>query len=111
MLVSCVGRALMSVGVLVVLLGATPPGPSVTIGDGALTPPVVTAPAGGSVLWTNRGTGQHEIVAIGGAFPSFSLAPEGTRSVPFMQPGRYPYLLDGAVIGTVFVIGSGGGGR
>jgi hypothetical protein len=110
MFVSCLGRALMSVGVLVVLLGATPPGPSVTIGDDALTPPVVAGPAGGSVLWTNRGTRQHEIVAIGGAFPSFSLAPEGTRSVPFMQPGRYPYLLDGAVKGTVLVVASGGGG-
>ena len=110
MFVSCVGRALISVGVLVVLLGATTSGPSVTIADGALTPPSVVVPAGGSVLWTNRGTRQHEIVAIGRAFPSFSLAPEGTRSVPFMQPGKYPYLLDGAVEGTVFVVGSGGGG-
>jgi plastocyanin len=110
MFVSCVGRAVMSVGVLVVLLGATTSGPSVTIADGALTPPSVVVPAGGSVLWTNRGTRQHEIVAIGRTFPSFSLAPEGTRSVPFMQPGKYPYLLDGAVKGTVFVVGSGGGG-
>src|ERR1700692_4593937 len=110
MFVSCVGRALMSVGVLVVLLGATTSGPSVTIADGALTPPSVVVPAGGSVLWTNRGTRQHEIVAIGRAFPSFSLAPKGTRSVPFMKPGKYPYLLDGAVKGTVFVVGSGGGG-
>lgn len=110
MFVNCVGRTLMSVGVLVVLLGATTSGPSVTIADGALTPPSVVVPAGGSVLWTNRGTRQHEIVAIGRAFPSFSMAPEGTRSVPFMQPGKYPYLLDGAVKGTVFVVGSGGGG-
>jgi hypothetical protein len=110
MFVSCVGRALMSAGVLVVLLGETTSGPSVTIADGALTPPVVAVPAGGSVLWTNRGTRQHEIVAIGRAFPSFNLAPEGTRSVPFMQPGKYPYLLDGAVKGTVFALGAGGGG-
>jgi hypothetical protein len=110
MFVSRVGRGLMWVGVLIVLLGATTSGPSVTIADGALTPPVVTVPAGGSVLWTNRGTRQHAIVAVGGAFPPFSLAPEGTRSVAFMKPGKYPYQLDGAVIGAVFVVGPGGGG-
>lgn len=110
MFIGRVVRALTCVGALVVLLGATTSGPSVTIADGALTPPVVVVPAGGSVLWTNRGTRQHDIVAAGGAFPSFSLAPKGTRSVPFMKPGKYPYLLDGAVKGTVFVVGSGGGG-
>jgi hypothetical protein len=110
MFVSRVARALMCVGVLVVLLGATPSGPSVTIADGALTPPVVAVLAGGSVLWTNQGTRQHEITAAGDAFPHFSLAPEGTRSVAFMKPGRYPYLLDGAVKGMVVVVVAGGGG-
>jgi hypothetical protein len=109
------GRALMCVGVLVVLLGATTSGPSVTIADSGITitPPNVTVPAGGSVLWTNQGTRRHEITAAGGAFPSFSLAPEGTRSVPFMQPGQYPYLLDGTAKGKVIVVarpGGGGGG-
>jgi hypothetical protein len=109
MFVRRVGRVLVCVGVLVVLLGATTSGP-VTIADGALTPPVGVVPAGGSVLWINRGTRQHAIVAVGGAFPPVSLAPGGARSVPFLKPGRYPYLLDGAVKGTVFVVGSGGGG-
>jgi hypothetical protein len=110
MFVRRVGRVLVCVGVLVVLLGGPTSGPSVTIADGALTPPVMVVPAGGSVLWTNRGTRQHAIVAVGGAFPPFSLAPDGARSVPFLKPGKYPYLLDGAVKGTVFVVGSGGGG-
>jgi len=92
------------------LLGATPSGPSVTIVDGALTPPVVAVPAGGSVVWTNQGTRQHEVTAAGDAFPHFSLAPEGTRSVAFMKPGQYPYLLDGAVKGMVVVVVAGGGG-
>jgi hypothetical protein len=110
MFVCRLGRALMCVGVLVVLLGATTSGPSVTIADSGLAPPDVTVPAGGSVVWTNQGTRQHEITAAGDAFPHFSLAPEGTRSVAFMKPGRYPYLLDGAVKGMVVVLGAGGGG-
>ncbi len=109
--VSRVGRALMCIGVVVVLLAASPSGPSVTIADSGLTPPNVTVAAGGSVTWTNRGARQHEITAAGDAFPHFSLAPEGTRSVAFMKPGRYPYLLDGAVKGmVVVVVPSGGGG-
>jgi plastocyanin len=109
MFVNRFGQALMHTGVVVVLLGASPSGPSVTIADSGLTPPEVTVAAGGSVAWTNRGTRQHEITAAGDAFPRFSLAPEGTRSVPFMKPGKYPYLLDGAVKGAVIVVGTGGG--
>lgn len=103
------GHALVGLGALVALLGAAPSGPAVTIADGALTPTVVTVPAGGSVLWTNAGTRQHEIAAQNNAFPAFSLAPAGTHSVTFQQPGRYPYVLDGTVKGTVFVIRPGGG--
>jgi len=91
--------------------GATPSGPSVTIADGALSPAVVTVPAGGSVLWTNAGTRQHEIVAQNNAFPTFSMSPGGTHSVPFQQPGRYPYVVDSTVKGTVFVVTSGSDGR
>ena len=103
-----VSRALICIGIVVVLLGATPSSPSVTIADSGLTPPEVTVAAGGSVAWINRGTRQHEITAAGDTFPRFSLAPEGTRTVPFMKPGKYPYLLDGAVKGTVIVVGPGG---
>ena len=110
MCVNLVGRALMCIGAGVVLLGATSSDPSVTIADSGLTPPEVTVAAGGSIAWINRGTRQHEITAAGAAFPRFSLAPEGTRSVPFMKPGKYPYLLDGTVKGTVIVVGPGGGG-
>jgi hypothetical protein len=52
---------------------APPAGPSVTVGDGALTPPVVVVADGGSVVWTNRGTRRPEIVAAKSAFPAFSL--------------------------------------
>jgi hypothetical protein len=109
MFIGCAVRALTCVGALLVLLGATASSPSVTVADGALSPSVVSVPAGGSVLWTNRGTRQHAIVAVANAFPAFSLAPEGTRGVPFGKPGKFPYLLDGIVQGTVFVVASGGG--
>lgn len=84
--------------------GALSGSSSVTIADGVLTPSGVAIPAGGSVLWTNRGTRQHEIVAQRSAFPAFRLAPGGARSVAFMQPGQYPYLLDGVVKGIILVI-------
>jgi len=90
--------------------GAPSGGASVTVADGVLTPSVVAILAGGSVLWTNRGTRQHEIVAQRSAFPSFRLAPGAARSVAFMKPGSYPYLLDGAVKGMVVVVGPGGVG-
>jgi len=104
MFIGRVVRALTCVGALVVLLGATTSGPSVTIADGALTPPVVVVPAGGSVLWTNRGTRQH--TSSPPAVRSLlQLGAERHAKRPFMKPGKYPYLLDGAVKGTVFVVG------
>jgi hypothetical protein len=102
------GRALTCFAALLVLLGATASSPSVTVADGALTPRVVVIPAGGSVLWTNRGTRQHAIVAQRSAFPALRLAPGGARRVAFARPGRYPYLLDGVVNGMVFVTASSG---
>ena len=90
--------------------GAPSGGASVTVADGVLRPSGVAILAGGSVLWTNRGTRQHEIVAQRSAFPSFRLAPGAARSVAFMKPGQYPYLLDGAVKGMVVVVGPGGVG-
>ena len=101
----CVGICLASPATV-----AIPSGPSVTIADGALTPPVVSVIAGGNVLWTNAGTRPHEIVAQNNAFPTFSVTPGGTHGVSFQQPGRYPYVLDGAIKGTVFVVRPGGGG-
>jgi len=47
--VAGVGRALMCIGIDVVMLGASPSGSSVTIADGGLTPTEVTVAAGGSV--------------------------------------------------------------
>jgi hypothetical protein len=102
-------RSLTCTGALLVLLGATTSSPSVTIADGTISPSIVSVAAGGSVLWTNRGSRQHAIVAVGNGFPAFSLAPEGTRSVPFGKPGKFPYLMDGTVQGTVFVVATGGG--
>jgi plastocyanin len=108
--------ALVALGLITTLpapvFAAQPCCAIVAIADSGLTPPEVTVTAGGSVAWTNRGKGQHEITATGDAFPRFSLAPGGTRSVPFMQPGQYPYLLDGAAKGKVIVVaGLGGAGR
>lgn len=103
-------HALAWVAAMVALLGATTSGPSVSVTDGALTPKSMNVMVGASVLWTNAGTRQHEIVAQGEKFPTFTLTPGGTHSITFEQPGLYPYVLDSTVKGLVYVRKSSGGG-
>jgi|SRR5579872_1089496 len=81
-------------------LGAAP----VTITDSALSPKTVTIPVGGSVLWTNRGTGYHQVVADRGAFKTFRLPPAGSNRLSFAVTGIYPYAVDAKSKGTIIVI-------
>lgn len=85
-------------------LGAAP----VAITDSALSPQAVTIPVGGSVLWTNRGTGVHDVIADRDAFKSFRLAPSSSSQVSFAVPGSFPYAVDGKIKGTVFVVAGSG---
>jgi hypothetical protein len=59
---------------------------------------------GGSVLWTNRGTSAHEVVAERGAFQTFRLAPSNSNQVSFALAGIFPYAVDGKIKGVVIVI-------
>jgi plastocyanin len=77
---------------------------SVTVTDSAISPPSVTIPARGSVVWTNKGSRLHKIVASHGAFNAFDLAPAGAHRVSFLSPGVYPYTVDGAIKGAVVVL-------
>jgi plastocyanin len=75
----------------------------VAITDSALSPVTVTIPVGGSVLWTNRGTSSHEVVAERGAFQTFRLAPSNSNRVSFALAGIFPYAVDGKIKGVVIV--------
>jgi plastocyanin len=85
--------------------GAQPPKVgTVTVTDSAITPSAVTIPAGGSVLWTNRGSRLHKIVSSRGAFSAFVVTSAHSHRVPFLHPGVYPYTLDAVTKGVVVVI-------
>jgi plastocyanin len=76
---------------------------SVTVTDSAITPASVTILAGGSVVWTNRGSRLHKIVSSRAAFDAFELTPAHSHRVLFSSPGVYPYTVDGVLKGTVVV--------
>jgi hypothetical protein len=77
---------------------------SVAVTDSAIIPPSVTILTRGSVVWANKGSRPHKIVSFHGAFPDFELALGGAHRVLFLSPGVYPYIVDGAINGTVIVL-------
>jgi plastocyanin len=83
---------------------------SVTITDSAISPTMVTILAGGSVLWTNRGTLLHKIVSSSDRFGAFQLTTAQSHRVPFPLPGAYTYTVDAVIKGVVIVIAGGGSG-
>src|SRR5579872_2839009 len=80
----------------------------VIITDSALSPKTVTIAVGGSVLWTNRGTSYHQVVADRGAFKTFRLPPAGSRQLSFAVTGVYPYAVDAKSKGAIIVIAAFG---
>jgi plastocyanin len=67
---------------------------SVVIDNMAFTPSSVVTKAGTKVTWTNNDTVSHTVTADvpTAAFPSSgTIAPGGTYSVTFSQPGTYTY--------------------
>jgi plastocyanin len=86
----------------------TPTTASVTITSSAFTPNVVTVSIGSSVMWMNKDSGTHSIVADGGAFGSGALGSGAQYSYMFPSSGTFTYH-DGAnpsMVGTVTVSGS-----
>lgn len=80
----------------------------VAVSDSAITPPSVTIFAGGSVVWTNRGSLLHKIAASRGAFNAFELTAAQSHRVAFPLPGVYPYTVDAVTKGVVVVIAGSG---
>jgi len=82
-----------------------PPTPGPTVGapvpvsitDSAVSPPAVTIPTGGTVLWTNLGGQLHTATSTSSAPAAFAtggLAPGQSAQVTFGLPGTYQYVSD-----------------
>jgi plastocyanin len=80
---------------------------TVAIRSTGFVPSAVTVNGGDTVMWTNRDTVNHQVVANNGAFASPILRPRGTYSKRMDTPGRFPYhdSLHPTLRGTVRVVG------
>lgn len=63
----------------------------VTIVSRAYQPAQLTVEDGQTVIWTNRGFGQHTVTALGGEFDSGRLNLGESFKVTFTTPGSFPY--------------------
>ena len=64
---------------------------AVEIRDFSYQPDTLTVAAGTTVTWTNDGTVPHTVTSNQRTFDSGDIAPGGTFSYTFDQPGSYPY--------------------
>jgi plastocyanin len=55
-------------------------------------PPVITVPAGTSVVWHNADNFTHSVSVLKGGFPFLKLPPGSSGSITFSQPGEYNYV-------------------
>src|SRR5262245_32080859 len=74
----------------------TVPAPSTTAtavsaADNRFEPPTLNVAPGTTVRWTNKGNHPHTVTDRGGKFDSGDIAPGGTYSVTFQNPGTYRY--------------------
>ena len=69
------------------------------------TPATVTVVEGGMVTWRNEDSVAHTVTADGGGFDTGSIAPGQSRSLTFLEAGRYPYHCEviPSIRGTVVV--------
>jgi plastocyanin len=63
---------------------------TVSIIDFAFDPPILTIPAGTSVVWTNNGQAPHTMT--GSFFSSDILQPGDSTEFVFTSPGSFPYV-------------------
>ncbi|HET9641374.1 MAG TPA: hypothetical protein VFP46_00785, partial [Candidatus Paceibacterota bacterium] len=63
----------------------------VGIFDNFFNPHSVIIAQGGTVTWTNRGAGTHNVIADDGSFASGAMGPNATYSHIFNVPGTYLY--------------------
>jgi plastocyanin len=86
--------ALLALMPLPALAETLSPHVSVTISDSGISPREVTVPAGGSVLWTNAGSGVHTATSVPGILLTFDtggLSRGQAGSASFGVPGTYSY--------------------
>jgi plastocyanin len=107
----------MSVALLVLVTAAacsnsstspTPTTANVDITNGGLSPNTVTVSVGSTVMWTNKDSAVHSIVADGGAFSSGAIGSGAQFSYMFPSAGTFTYH-DGAnpsAVASVTVSGS-----
>jgi plastocyanin len=84
----------MLLALLVCLSGGSAlgqPGNAVSIRDYSYQPGTLTVAAGTTVTWTNDGNVPHTVTSNERTFDSGDIAPGGTFSYTFNQPGSYPY--------------------
>lgn len=63
----------------------------VQVGDNGFLPNAIRVEQGGTVSWENIGSGNHTVIADGGAFSSPVLVPGGKFSFKFDSTGNYSY--------------------
>ena len=68
-----------------------PSGNAVDIRDFSYQPGTLTVAAGTTVTWTNDGNVPHTVTSNERTFDSGDIAPGGSFSYTFTQPGSYPY--------------------
>jgi plastocyanin len=86
----------------------TPTSVNATIVNGGFTPNAISISVGSSVMWTNKDSVAHSIVADDGAFNSGTINPGGQYTYAFPTAGVFPYhdASNGNMAGTVTVSGS-----
>ena len=91
-----------------VALSADPKAPvshDVSIEDLQFDPADLVIAPGETVVWTNHGDGDYDVVAKDGSFDSKTIRRGQTFSYTFKKPGKYPYRsrLHPRMKGTVIV--------
>jgi plastocyanin len=78
---------------------------AVDVNDFKFATPVLTVPAGTTVVWTNHDEEPHTVTSASGAFGSTGLSHDESFSRTFASPGRYEYFcaLHPHMKGTVIV--------
>ncbi|MGD9720088.1 MAG: cupredoxin domain-containing protein [Pirellulales bacterium] len=70
------------------------PNLTVAIHDDSFEPGTIHVSPGTTVTWVNRGTHDHTITSADGNWDSGEIAPDGSYSARFKQPGTYHYVCD-----------------
>ena len=116
-----VPAAIAIASALALVLSAVAPAPqrvsaqdSVTIDivDFAFSGGSITVEAGTTVTWVNQGAVNHTATGNGGSFDTGTIAPGGSGSITFNNPGTFGYFcaIHPNMTGTITVVAASGDG-